>query len=294
MEDRIIDCLAYNGKVSIKCISSKEIVEKARKVHDLTPTASAALGRLLTITSIMGYELKEKEGSITNQLKGDGALGTLTAVGESNGNVKGYVVNGKLELPLNEKNGKLDVGSAVGKHGMLYIIKDLGVGTPYVGMTPIVSGEIAEDFTNYFATSEQTPSVIALGVLVDKNGIKSAGGYKLSLMPDATEEEIAKIENQIKNIEPISQMLDEKMTLEDIAKKVTGDENLKVLAQVNPKYECNCSREKTTKKLVALGEKELTKMIEEEEKIEIVCNFCNTKYEFTKEELKQILNEAKK
>lgn len=294
MEDRIIDCLAYNGKVSIKCISSKEIVEKARKVHDLTPTASAALGRLLTITSIMGYELKEKEGSITNQLKGDGALGTLTAVGESNGNVKGYVVNGKLELPLNEKNGKLDVGSAVGKHGMLYIIKDLGVGTPYVGMTPIVSGEIAEDFTNYFATSEQTPSVIALGVLVDKNGIKSAGGYKLSLMPDATEEEIAKIENQIKNIEPISQMLDEKMTLEDIAKKVTGDENLKVLAQVNPKYECNCSRERTTKKLVALGEKELTKMIEEEEKIEIVCNFCNTKYEFTKEELKQILNEAKK
>ena len=169
---------------------------------------------------------------------------------------------------------------------MLYIIKDLGVGTPYVGMTPIVSGEIAEDFTNYFATSEQTPSVIALGVLVDKNGIKSAGGYKLSL--------IAKIENQIKNIEPISQMLDEKMTLEDIAKKVTGDENLKVLAQVNPKYECNCSRERTTKNLVALGEKELTKMIEEEEKIEIVCNFCNTKYEFTKEELKQILNEAKK
>lgn len=294
MEDRIIDCLAYDGKVSIKCISSKEIVEKARKIHDLTPTASAALGRLLTITSIMGYELKEKEGSITNQLKGDGSLGTLTAVGESNGNVKGYVVNGKLELPLNEKNGKLDVGSAVGKHGMLYIIKDLGVGTPYVGMTPIVSGEIAEDFTNYFATSEQTPSVIALGVLVDKNGIKSAGGYKLSLMPDATEEEIAKIENQIKNIEPISQMLDEKMTLEDIAKKVTGDENLKVLAQVKPKYECNCSRERTTKNLVALGEKELTKMIEEEEKIEIVCNFCNTKYEFTKEELKQILNEAKK
>ena len=294
MEDRIIDCLAYDGKVSIKCISSKEIVEKARKVHDLTPTASAALGRLLTITSIMGYELKEKEGSITNQLKGDGPLGTLTAVGESNGNVKGYVVNGKLELPLNEKNGKLDAGSAVGKHGMLYIIKDLGVGTPYVGMTPIVNGEIAEDFTNYFATSEQTPSVIALGVLVDKNGIKSAGGYKLSLMPDATEEEIAKIENQIKNIEPISQMLDEKMTLEDIAKKVTGDENLKVLAQVNPKYECNCSRERTTKNLVALGEKELTKMIEEEEKIEIVCNFCNTKYEFTKEELKQILNEAKK
>ncbi len=290
MKDRLIDCLAYDGKVSIKCISSTDMVEEARKLHDLSPTASAALGRLLTITSIMGYETKEEKGSITNQIKGDGPLGMLTAVGESNGNVKGYVANPKLDLPLNENNGKLDVGTAVGKHGMLYIIKDLGIGKPYVGMTPIVSGEIAEDFTNYFATSEQTPSVIALGVLVDKNGIRSAGGYKLSLMPDATDEIISKIEEQVGKIDPVSKMLDEQKTLEEIAKEVTGDNNLKVLAEINPEYKCNCSREKCEKGLIAIGKEELQKIIDEEEKIEIACNFCDKKYEFTREDMKKLLN----
>lgn len=290
MKDRLIDCLAYDGKVSIKCISSTDMVEEARKLHDLSPTASAALGRLLTITSIMGYETKEEKGSITNQIKGDGPLGMLTAVGESNGNVKGYVTNPKLDLPLNENNGKLDVGTAVGKHGMLYIIKDLGIGKPYVGMTPIVSGEIAEDFTNYFATSEQTPSVIALGVLVDKNGIRSAGGYKLSLMPDATDEIISKIEEQVGKIDPVSKMLDEQKTLEEIAKEVTGDSNLKVLAEINPEYKCNCSREKCEKGLIAIGKEELQKIIDEEEKIEIACNFCDKKYEFTREDMKKLLN----
>lgn len=290
MKDRLIDCLAYDGKVSIKCISSTDMVEEARKLHDLSPTASAALGRLLTITSIMGYETKEKKGSITNQIKGDGPLGMLTAVGESNGNVKGYVANPKLDLPLNENNGKLDVGTAVGKNGMLYIIKDLGIGKPYVGMTPIVSGEIAEDFTNYFATSEQTPSVIALGVLVDKNGIRFAGGYKLSLMPDATDEIISKIEEQVGKIDPVSKMLDEQKTLEEIAKEVTGDNNLKVLAGINPEYKCNCSREKCEKGLIAIGKEELQKIIDEEEKIEIACNFCDKKYEFTREDMKKLLN----
>lgn len=290
MKDRLMDCLAYDGKVSIKCISSTDMVEEARKLHDLSPTASAALGRLLTITSIMGYETKEEKGSITNQIKGDGPLGMLTAVGESNGNVKGYVANPKLDLPLNENNGKLDVGTAVGKHGMLYIIKDLGIGKPYVGMTPIVSGEIAEDFTNYFATSEQTPSVIALGVLVDKNGIRSAGGYKLSLMPDATDEIISKIEEQVGKIDPVSKMLDEQKTLEEIAKEVTGDSNLKVLAEIKPEYKCNCSREKCEKGLIAIGKEELQKIIDEEEKIEIACNFCDKKYEFTREDMKKLLN----
>lgn len=290
MKDRLIDCFAYDGKVSIKCISSTDMVEEARKLHDLSPTASAALGRLLTITSIMGYETKEEKGSITNQIKGDGPLGMLTAVGESNGNVKGYVANPKLDLPLNENNGKLDVGTAVGKNGMLYIIKDLGIGKPYVGMTPIVSGEIAEDFTNYFATSEQTPSVIALGVLVDKNGIRSAGGYKLSLMPDATDEIISKIEEQVGKIDPVSKMLDEQKTLEEIAKEVTGDSNLKVLAEIKPEYKCNCSREKCEKGLIAIGKEELQKIIDEEEKIEIACNFCDKKYEFTREDMKKLLN----
>ena len=287
MEDKMIDCLAYNGKVSIKCISSKHIVEKARKIHDLSPTALAALGRLLTITAIMGSELKAEEATVTNQIKGDGPIGMLTAVADSKGNVKGYVGNNLVDVPLKE-NGKLDVGTAVGKNGMLYIIKDLSVGKPYVGMTPIVSGEIAEDFTNYFATSEQTPSVVALGVLVDKDGIRSAGGYKLSLMPDATEEEISIIEENIKNIDPISKMLDENKTLEEIAKIVTGDENIEILETINPEYKCNCSREKCEKGLIAIGKQELDNIIKEEEKIEIVCNFCNTKQIFTREELQKL------
>ncbi len=289
MENRLIDCLAYEGKVSIKCISSTNMVEEARRVHDLSPVASAALGRLLTITSIMGYETKTDKGSITNQIKGNGPLGMLTAVAESNGNVKGYVANPQVDIPLNKENGKLDVGTAVGKEGMLYIIKDLGMGKPYSGMTPIVSGEIAEDFTNYFATSEQTPSVIALGVLVDKNGIRAAGGYKLSLMPDATEEIIEKIEESLKNIEPISKMLDENKTLEEIAKTVTGDENIEVLEEIHPEYKCNCSKEKCEKGLIAIGKDELETIIKEEEKIEIVCNFCNKKYEFTREDLKKLI-----
>lgn len=289
MENRLIDCLAYEGKVSIKCISSTNMVEEARRVHDLSPVASAALGRLLTITSIMGYETKTDKGSITNQIKGNGPLGMLTAVAESNGNVKGYVANPQVDIPLNKENGKLDVGTAVGKEGMLYIIKDLGMGKPYSGMTPIVSGEIAEDFTNYFATSEQTPSVIALGVLVDKNGIRAAGGYKLSLMPDATEEIIEKIEESLKNIEPISKMLDGNKTLEEIAKTVTGDENIEVLEEIHPEYKCNCSKEKCEKGLIAIGKNELETIIKEEEKIEIVCNFCNKKYEFTREDLKKLI-----
>lgn len=291
MKDRIIDCLAYDGKVSIKCISSTNMVEEARKIHDLSPTASAALGRLLTITSIMGYDTKGEDNSITNQIKGDGLIGMLTAVGYSNGDVKGYVANGQIELPLNPETNKLDVGKAVGKHGMLYIIKDLGVGKPYVGMTPIVSGEIAEDFTNYFATSEQTPSVIALGVLVDKNGIRAAGGYKLSLMPDVTDEEISIIEEKVKSIDSISKMLDDNKTLEEIAKDVTGDDNLEILSEEYPEYKCNCSKEKTEKSLISLGNQELEKIIEEEDKIEIVCNFCNTKYIFTKEELQKLIKD---
>ena len=284
MKDRIIDCLAYDGKVSIKCISSKNIVEEARKLHDLTPTASAALGRILTITSIMGYELKEEDASITNQLKGDGPLGILTAVGYSNGNVKGYVSNSKVELPLNEENGKINVGEAVGKTGMLYIIKDLGVGVPYVGMTPIVSGEIAEDFTNYFATSEQTPTVVALGVLVNKDGVKSAGGYLLTLMPDAGEEEIEKIEQALKNADSISKMLSDGKELVEIAEEVTGDKNLMYFEDDSvPKYKCNCSKEKIEKSLITLGEKELNDIVEKDKKAELICHFCNKKYLFTED-----------
>lgn len=289
MENKIIKFLAHNGKVSVKCIDSTRIVEDARKIHDLSPTATAALGRLLTMTSLMGADLKEEEDSITVQIKGDGKLGILTAVTDSKGNVKGYVTNPRVDLPLNDI-GKIDVGGAVGKNGMMYIIKDIGLKDPYVGMTPIVSGEIAEDFTEYFAKSEQTPSVVALGVLVDKNGVKTAGGYQISLMPDATEEEISKIEEAVKNSDSISKMLDDKLSLEEIAKKVTGDGNIKVIDKnIFPEYKCDCSREKIERGLIAIGKEELEDIINTEGKADTVCLFCNKEYHFSKEDLEALI-----
>mgnify|MGYP001462436526 FL=1 len=290
MEGRIIKFLAYEGRALVKCIYSTNIVEEARKIHDLSPTVTAALGRLLTMTSMMGADLKEIEDSITVQIKGDGLAGTLTAVTDSNGNVKGYVTNPLVELPLNEV-GKLDVSKAVGKNGMMYIIKDIGLKDPYVGMTPIISGEIAEDFTNYFAKSEQTPTVVALGVLVDKNGVKKAGGYQISLMPDAKEEDIENIEAAIKKADTISKMLNDEISLEQIAKIVTGDNDIKIIDDtIKPEYKCDCSREKIEKGLIAIGEKELQDIINTDGKAETVCQFCNKKYHFNKEELEKLIN----
>ena len=179
MSDKIVRGLAYNGKVNVKCIDTTELVEEARKIHDLSPVATAAFGRLLTMGCIMGSGLKDDDDTITLQIKADGPLGSLNAVVNSNMEIKGYVQNPNVDLPLKD-NGKLDVGTAVGKYGMLYIIKDIGLKEPYVGLTPLVSGEIAEDFAEYFAKSEQTPSAIALGVLVNKDGVKSAGGYMIT------------------------------------------------------------------------------------------------------------------
>ena len=291
--DKIISCLAHNGKVNVRCIKSTNIVEEARKLHDLSPTATAALGRLLTITSLLGKEMKGEKGTITTQIKGNGPLGSMTAVSDNNGNVKGYVVNPHAELPLNPENGKLNVGEAVGKQGTIYIIKDIGLKEPYVGMTPIVSGEIAEDFTNYFATSEQTPTVVALGVLVDKNGVRSAGGYLITLMPDATEEEIVKIEKALKKADSISKMLDDGKELVEIAEEVTGDSNLMYFEDDNvPQYVCNCSREKMEKNLITIGKDEIRDIIEKDGKAELVCHFCNKKYVFNEKELRNLIEEC--
>lgn len=293
MKDELKKYLAYNGKVRVECINSCNLVEEARKIHDLTPTATAALGRLLTITEIFQSDLSDEDESITLQVKGNGPLGILTAVGDGKGEVKGYVQNSKVELPLNCV-GKLDVGGAVGKQGMIYVIKDIGLKDPYVGMTPIVSGEIAEDFTNYFATSEQVPTVVALGVLVNKDGVKKAGGYRISAMPDALEEDINKIEEAVKNADSISKMLDNNLSLDEIAKKVTGDENLQVMSEkYTPEYKCNCSREKFERGLIAIGKKELEAIIEEDGKANTVCHFCNKEYDFTKEDLEKLLEQSK-
>ncbi len=291
-EDKIISCLAHNGKVNVRCIRSTNLVEEARKLHDLSPTATAALGRLLTITSLLGKEMKGEEGTITTQVKGNGPIGTMVAVSNNKGIVRGYVSNPQVDIPLNSENGKLDVGGAVGNSGMIYIIKDIGMKEPYIGMTPIVSGEIAEDFTHYFAKSEQTPTVVALGVLVDKDGVRAAGGYLITLMPDATENEITKIEEALKKADSISKMLDDGKELIEIAEMVTGDNNIMYFEDDDiPKYECNCSKEKMANGLRTIGKKDLQEIIDNEGKAELVCHFCNKKYLFEKQELEDMLGE---
>lgn len=287
--DKIQRFLAYNGKINIVCISATNLVEEARKVHDLSPLATATLGRTLIMAGIMGANLKGEEDNITIQIKENGPIGAITATADSKARVRGYVGNTTIDLPLKE-NGKLDVGAAVGNDGFLYVIKDIGLKEPYVGMSKLVTGEIAEDFTNYFYTSEQTSSAVALGVLVDKNGVKSAGGYMVNAMPDATEDELFILEQRIKEAKPISQMLDENMTLEEIAKDITGDVNIKVLEdKIEPKYECNCSKQRMEKALISVGKEELKNIIAEDRKAELVCHFCNKKYEFTEDELRKLL-----
>ncbi len=288
--DKIIKFLAYDGRVSIICANTTHLVEKARITHDLSPVAVAALGRTLTIASIMASNMKNEEDKLTIQIKGNGSLGGIVVVANKSPKLKGYVQNPLVDIPLNS-NGKLDVGGAVGKVGYLNIIKDIGLKEPYIGMVPLVTGEIAEDFTNYFATSEQTNTAVALGVLVDSNGVKKSGGYIVTPMPDATEDDLFILENRIKEAKPISKMLDENMTLEEIAKDITGDVNVKIIEDnIVPIYECDCSKEKIERGLIAIGKKELQDIINTEKNINTVCHFCNKEYNFSKEELERLLN----
>lgn len=288
--DKIIKFLACEGRVNVICADTTNLVQKACDTHDLSPLATAALGRLLTITAIMATDMKSSKDRLTIQMKGNGPIGTMITVANNFPKVKGYVVNPRVDLPLNE-DGKLDVGGAVGKEGFLNVIKDIGLKEPYTGMTPITSGEIAEDFANYFITSEQKPTAVALGVLVDKNGVKSSGGYVIMPMPDATEEDIFNIERQIFSAGAISKMLDKNMSLEEIAKAITGDENIQIVEDnITPIFECDCSKEHFADGLATIRKEELKQIIDEDGKAETVCHFCNKKYNFTKEELEDILN----
>lgn len=287
--DNIKRFLAYNGRINIVCISTTELVEEARKVHDLSPVATAALGRTLTMAAIIGSGLKGEKDTVTLQIKGNGPIGTIVAVSDSKLRTRGYVTEPKVDVPL-KQNGKLDVSAAVGNEGFIYVIKDIGLKEPYVGMSKLVSGEIAEDFANYFYISEQKNTAVALGVLVDKDGVRASGGYIVTAMPDATEDDLFILENRIKEAKPISQMLDENMNLEAIAKDITGDENIKVVEEgLTPKYECNCSKERMEKALISIGKEELTKIANEDKKAEIMCNFCNEKYEFSVEDLRKLI-----
>lgn len=290
MADKITKFLAHNEKISIVCIDTTALVEEAKKIHDLSPLATAAFGRLLTITAIMAQEMKNKTDKITIQIKGNGEIGTMLTTATNEPKVKGYVANPYVDLPLNEF-GKLDVGGAVGQEGYINVIKDIGLKDPYIGISPLTSGEIADDFTNYFVNSEQRQSAVALGVLVNKDGVKAAGGYLITPMPDATDEEISKVEQAIFQAGAISKMLDENLTLSEIAKKVTGDKNVKVIEDEKiPVYECECSKENIAEGLATLGKTEIQNIIEEDGKAEIICHFCNKKYNFTKEELEEIKN----
>ena len=289
MADQIIKFLAHNGKISVMCANTTNLVEKARKTHDLSPVATAAFGRMLTITSIMGTEMKNVKDKLTVQIKGNGPLEMMIATTNNFPKIKGYVVNPQIDIPLNEF-GKLDVGRAVGQEGYINIIKDIGLKEPYIGISPLVSGEIGDDFANYFVSSEQRNSAVGLGVLVDKNGVKAAGGYLINPMPDATEEEISQVEKAIFEAGAISKMLDEKLTLKEIAQKITGDNNVEILEEnITPVYQCDCSKEHMKEGLATIGEEELKEIIETEDKAELVCHFCNNKYEFSKEELEEII-----
>ena len=289
MQDRIKKFLAYDGRISVICANTTELVEEARKIHDLSPVVTAAFGRLLTITSIMATEMKNSTDKLTIQLKGNGPIGMMIVTANNKPVVKGYVVNPQVDLPLNE-DGKLDVRGAVGYNGYINVIKDIGLKDPYIGVSPLISGEIAEDFANYFVKSEQRNSAVALGVLVDKNGVRASGGYLINPMPDATEEDISAVEQAIFRAGAMSRMLDQNLTLEEIAKKITGDENVKIIEDnIIPEFKCDCSKENMQSALMTIGKEELEDIIEKEGKTELVCHFCNKKYLFTKEELEELV-----
>ena len=288
MKDQIIKFLAYDGKISVTCISTTNLVEKARIIHDLSPLTTAALGRVLTITALIGADMKNATDKLTIQIKGNGPIGKIVAVADSTPKVKACITNPQVELPLNEF-GKLDVGGAIGNQGFINVIKDIGLKEPYIGISPLTSGEIAEDFANYFQTSEQKQTAVALGVLVDKNGVRASGGYIITPMPDATEEEISKVEKAIFEAGAISKMLDNNLTLKEIAQKVTGDKNIRTIdASMEPEYECECTKERFADGLMTIGKEQLKELIKDDGKAEIKCQFCNKVYNFNKEELEEI------
>lgn len=291
MKDKIIKFLAYNGKVSVICSSTKNLVEKARNIHDLTPTTTAVMGRVLTVASMMAVSnIKEGNDKLTIQINGRGPVGQIVVVANNSPEVKAYMQDTKVELPLKE-NGKIDVGGAVGVDGFLNILTQNSItSASYNGMVPLVSGEIAEDFAEYFLKSQQKPSAVALGVLVDKNGVKSSGGYIVTLMPDATDEIAEKLEASIMKAKTISKLLEENTSLEDIAKIITGDEDIEIIEDdIEPVYNCECSKENFENGLISLGKDEIKNIIEEDGHADIECHFCHKKYMFTKEDLEKIL-----
>lgn len=291
MSDYIIRATAAQGQIRAFAATTRDLVEHAREVHNTSPVATAALGRLLTAGAMMGVTMKGDADLLTLKIQGDGPIGGLTVTADSKGRVKGYVFHPEVLLPANEK-GKLDVGGALG-NGVLSVIKDIGLKEPYVGQTILVTGEIAEDLTYYYATSEQTPSSVALGVLMNKeNTVRQAGGFMIQLLPGAEEEVIEKLEQKLEKITSITSLLDAGNTPEMILQTVLGDLGLEILDKVPTEFYCNCSKQRVAKALISLGKKELQEMIDDGQEIEINCQFCEEHYHFAVEELKEMLELA--
>lgn len=289
MSDKRIRAIAKDAAIQITAVTSIETVERARQIHQTLPTATAALGRVLTICSIMGSQLKVDDGSITIQFKGNGPLGSVVCVSDSEGNVRGYLQNPACDLPL-RPDGKLNVGAGIGQ-GYLMVIKDIGLKDPVTGTTVLVNGEIAEDITRYFVESEQIPSACALGVLVGtEQQVKQAGGYLVQLMPGYTESDIDKLEENIKNAGAMTAMLEAGMTLEQIVYKVLDGFDVEILEKSEFEYRCNCSRDKVIRALISMGRKELTELMNEQKNTEITCQFCDKVYSFTSDEIGELLN----
>lgn len=286
---KITRAISENGGIVITVINSTDMVAKAEQIHKTSAVVTAALGRTLTAASMMGCALKSGEQSITIRVKGDGPVGAVIAVSDDYGNVRGYVTNPVVELPLNER-GKLDVGGAVGRDGLLYVIKDTGMKDPYVGSVPLVSGEIAEDITAYFAYSEQIPTVCALGVLVAPNlTVQAAGGFLVQLLPGASDEEITMLENNINKLDSITQMLDRNMGNMEIAELVLEGFNPNILDEFEVDYRCNCSKSRVEKMLLSLGKEDLQEMADSADDTEISCHFCDKKYTFSPEDIKNLM-----
>lgn len=292
MNDYIVRATAGDGSIRAFAATTRELVQKAREIHHTSPVASAALGRLLTAAAMMGSMLKGEKDLVTLQIRGDGPLQGLVVSGDCHGQVKGYVFNPNVELP-DKYPGKLDVGGAVGA-GYLDVIKDIGMREPYAGRTELVTGEIAEDLTYYFAQSEQTPSAVGLGVLVETDtSIRRAGGFMIQLLPGADEGMVSRLEEKLGNVPYVTDLLDAGKTPEEILELLLGDMGLRILDRLPAAFTCNCDRQRVEKALISIGREELEKIIEEDGKANLHCHFCAKEYDFTKSDLLRLLEEAK-
>ena len=289
MHDEIVRAITGDGYVKAVAITGRDLIERARNIHTLLPMATAALGRALLGASMMGDMLKEQEGSLTLQIKGGGPLGTILAVSDCQGNVRGYVQNPHVDL-IEKHQGKLDVGAAVGENGTLTVIKDIGLKEPYVGSIGLFSGEIADDLAMYFVESEQIPTACALGVLVGTDqSVTSAGGYLIQLLPGASEEIIEKIEAGVRRVGSVSAALEGGLDGEGLLRAVLSDFELEILEKHPVEYRCYCSRERVSRALISMGREELSSLIEEQGQAELTCQFCDKVYHCSKEELEELL-----